>query len=229
MPVYAEVHGTTLIRFPYTLGSMMEENPDTNFGPDPALATVFPLTNTAIELGYTLAPVLYLPEPPHDASQIATQDANPTLVNGVWELGWTLRGLTPEETEALKVTRKAAVMVLRDHHIADGMMFQGHPYQTRQQDRENVAGASQLATLWLVNGGDPNTLRWADPNQDFVWIDANNDLQPMSASTVIAFGKALAAFKSDCIFHALTLKQTIDACTTAEQVVAVDINAGWPT
>lgn len=135
----------------------------------------------------------------------------------------------PVDLPALKASRKDEVMVLRDARIDGGLTFNGWPFQTRGQDRENVAGASQLAALWLMAGGDPTTLRWANPDTDFVWIDANNDLRPMSASTMIAFGKALAGYKSACIFHALALKETIDAATTAAAVEAVDITAGWPS
>lgn len=108
MAVYAEVQGTTLIQFPYTLGSMMEENPYTNFGPDPDIAAIFPLTDTARERGYTLEPVTYLPPPSYDpGTQVPVQDAQPALVNGEWVLGWTVRPMTPEETAARKAQVKA--------------------------------------------------------------------------------------------------------------------------
>lgn len=103
MTVYAEVKGTTLIQFPYTLESLQAENPYTNFGPDPDVEAIFPQTTTAIENGYTLAPVVYLPTPSYDpATQIPIQDSQPSLVNGVWQLGWTVRPLTPQEMESQK-------------------------------------------------------------------------------------------------------------------------------
>ena len=58
--------------------------------------------------------------------------------------------------------------------------------------------------------------------------DAVNELRPMSATTMIAFGRALAGMKSACIFHALGLKQAIDAATTEAEIRAIDITAGWP-
>jgi hypothetical protein len=71
MTVYAEVQGATLIQYPYTLQSLMDENPYTNFGPNPDIAAIFPETNTAITMGYTLQPVTFLPEP---EQQIAWQN-----------------------------------------------------------------------------------------------------------------------------------------------------------
>lgn len=103
MSVYAEVQGTKLIQFPYTLGSLQAENPYTNFGPDPDIAVIFPSTSTAIENNYTLAVVAYLPQPSYDSgTQVAIQDNEPTLIDGVWTIGWTIRPMTPEETAARK-------------------------------------------------------------------------------------------------------------------------------
>lgn len=101
MTVYAEVKGDQLIRFPYTQGSLMEENPFTNYGPDPDLAAVFPQTTTAIENGYSLAPVTYESEPQYDRStHVCSQNAEPTLMDGVWTLGWTVSEMTPEQKQA---------------------------------------------------------------------------------------------------------------------------------
>ena len=108
MTVYVEVKGTQIIQFPYTLGSLQAENPYTDFGPDPDIAAVFPQTQTAIDNGYTLAPVVYLPTPSYDpATQVAIQDSQPTLDNSTWEIGWTVRLMTPEEADAARNQVKA--------------------------------------------------------------------------------------------------------------------------
>lgn len=108
MTVYAEVKGNTLIQFPYTLGSMEAENPYTNFGTNPDIVTIFPQTTTAIENGYILEPVLYLPQPTYDpATQVAIQNKDPLLIDGVWALGWTVRLMNPEEVLAAKQQVKA--------------------------------------------------------------------------------------------------------------------------
>lgn len=113
MTVYAEVQGNNLIQFPYTVSSLEQENPYTNYGPDPDFVAIFPQTQTAIDNGYTLAPVTYLPMPPYDpATQTAVQNSQPTLVNGVWELGWTVRPLTPQEAEAQKQSVKSQASTL---------------------------------------------------------------------------------------------------------------------
>lgn len=109
MAVYAEVKGDQLVRFPYTQGSLMEENPFTNYGPDPDLAAVFPSTETAIKNGYALAEVTYAAEPSYDpATQVCAQDTEPKKIGGVWTLGWTVSPMTPEQKAAYDAGQKAA-------------------------------------------------------------------------------------------------------------------------
>ena len=128
----------------------------------------------------------------------------------------------------LRAAASASVMALRDARIAGGFTFQGVPYQTRDEDRENIAGAAQLAFMALVAGAKPGDLRWADAARDFAWIAADNGLVTMDAMTVVAFGKAAAAFKQGCIFAAFMLKGAIEKAPDSAALAAIDLDAGWP-
>ena len=95
---YAEIKGSQLIQFPYGFQQLQEENPYTNYGDNYDVAYWFPQTTTAIENGYTLSDVVNAPQPTYDpATQICTQNDNPTLIDGVWTLGWTITEMTPEQ------------------------------------------------------------------------------------------------------------------------------------
>ena len=97
-PTYAEVQGTTLILYPYLFSTLQEQNPYTNYGDNYDVAYWFPMTQTAIDNGYTLALVTILPEPTYDTNnEVCVQDANPTLLPGTWTLGWTVTTMTPEQ------------------------------------------------------------------------------------------------------------------------------------
>lgn len=111
----------------------------------------------------------------------------------------------------------------RDSVIAGGITFGGKRYQTRPDDRENVAGASQWAFMAVVAGAQPGDLRWHGGDGDFVWIAEDNSLNPMDAQTVIEFAKALAAHKSACIFICRGVKDAIAAgqVTTTAEIDAV--------
>jgi len=129
---------------------------------------------------------------------------------------------------ALKESKAAAIGAERTRRIDGGLTFEGRRYQTRPDDRENVAGAAQLAIMAIMGGAQAGDLRWHGGDADFVWIAADNSLVPMDVQTVIAFAKAAAAMKSACIFHALALKEAIDEAPDEASLDAIDIAAGWP-
>jgi hypothetical protein len=139
----------------------------------------------------------------------------------------TVRAKTAEEMEPLRAQRRAAVMAKRDEVIDAGFSFNGVIFQTSATDRENISGAAQMAFMALLAGGKlPGDLRWHDGADDFGWIALDNGVVPMDAPTVIEFAKAVAGFKSACIFYARYLKDQID---TAANPAAIDIDTGWPS
>lgn len=113
----------------------------------------------------------------------------------------------------------------RDRRIDGGFTFRDTPFQSRPSDRENIMGAAQLAMAFMAAGGNPETLRWADPDNDFVWIAADNTIVPMSAMDVVALFQAGVAFKSALTFYARALK---DAVIDDEDPTTVDVVNGWP-
>ncbi len=94
----------------------------------------------------------------------------------------------------------------RDRRIDSGIVFQGALYQSRATDRENIAGAAQLAFMAVVGGAQIGDLRWSNAGQDFVWIAADNSLVPMDAQAVVAFGKVAAEHKRALIYAGRQLK-----------------------
>lgn len=94
----------------------------------------------------------------------------------------------------------------RDRRMDAGVVFRGVKYQSRPTDRENIAGAAQLAFMAIVGGAQEGDLRWSDSAKDFAWIAADNSLVPMDAATVVEFGKMAAARKQALIYAARQLK-----------------------
>jgi hypothetical protein len=116
----------------------------------------------------------------------------------------------------------AKVNAKRDQMIDSGIQFEGHTFQTRAADRENILGAAQLA---FMSGAQPGDLRWSNPDQDFTWITADNEVVKMDAQNMIKLAKAVAARKSLCIYHARALKDDIEA---ASDPSSINIEIGWP-
>jgi hypothetical protein len=134
---------------------------------------------------------------------------------------FSLLPLPADEREA----RKIAAMAKRDAIINGGFTFDGARFQTRPDDRENIAGAAQLAFMAMMGGAQPGDLHWHGQIEPFAWIAEDNSLIQMDAPTVVAFAKAAASFKSACVFYARELKDQIEA---AENPASVNIETGWP-
>lgn len=101
----------------------------------------------------------------------------------------------------------------RDRRIAMGFLFAGKIFDSRPDDQTNIAGAAQLAFMAIVSGAKAGNLRWHGGESDFCWITQDNTLMPMDAQTVVALGRAAAAWKQAHIFTARAMKnmETIPA------------------
>ena len=119
--------------------------------------------------------------------------------------GWTVTTEEPPFPAAPAISPDA-VDAERDRRITDGFTFGGVAYQYRDEDRENIAGAAVAALAAMMAGAQPNDLQWHGGASDFVWIAADNSLNPMDAQTMFAFGQAAMAHKQAHIFAARAIK-----------------------
>ncbi len=108
-----------------------------------------------------------------------------------------------------------AVDAERDRRIDAGFVFEGVHYQSRQEDRENIAGAKAAATDAItIYGAEPGNLAWQrllDLNAppEFRWIAADNSTHAMDAQTAMRFGYAALNHKQAHIFAARALKNMV--------------------
>jgi len=126
---------------------------------------------------------------------------------------------TPDLSKIITAEQKAAeareaaernVDAERDRRIVGGFPFAGHMFQTRAEDRENIAGASTAALAAIMNGAAAGDFRWHGGESEFAWIAEDNTLVPMDAQTMFAFGQAAMAHKQALIFAARTLKDAVE-------------------
>lgn len=112
-----------------------------------------------------------------------------------------------KSAEQIKREKDVRVTAERDRRISSGVLFQGVLFQSRATDRENIAGAAQLALMATLRGdGAAGNYRWHGGDEDFVWIAEDNSLVRMDAPTVIAFAKTAAAAKQAYTMIARSLK-----------------------
>lgn len=94
----------------------------------------------------------------------------------------------------------------RDRRIDGGFTFNGIRFQSRPDDRENIAGAATAALGAIMAGAQPGNYRWHGGAYDFAWIAADNSTHVMDAQTVYAFGQAALAHKQAHIFAGRAIK-----------------------
>lgn len=123
------------------------------------------------------------------------------------------------------VTTRAAtkddVNAERDRRLQT-LSFNGKQFDFGAESITNINGAGTLALGAIVIGAEPGDLRWANPDQDFAWIAADNSSMTMDAQTCFDFAKAAAGWKAAHIHAARALK---DMKTIPEDYTS---DAYWP-
>ena len=99
--MYALIENNAITTFPYTDRDLRKDHPRTGF---PRKIT------DEIRAKFGVLPVAVAATPDVTASQEAVQDSQPTLIDGDWVLGWTVRDKTPEELAAEQETRRAQLI-----------------------------------------------------------------------------------------------------------------------
>ncbi|MGI8396377.1 hypothetical protein ACRYWZ_08380 [Agrobacterium deltaense] len=122
------------------------------------------------------------------------------------------RDLTPDEIAELVASWPPSLPTdgdvdrERDRRISAGFTFNGVFYQSRPEDRENIAGAAVAALAAISVGAQVGDYRWHGGDTDFIWIAADNSTHPLDAQSTFAMGQAAMAHKQAHIFAARTLK-----------------------
>lgn len=120
-------------------------------------------------------------------------------------IGWLYDGQTFTAPEPDPISSEE-VNTERDRRIAAGFTWNGNTYQSDADSLSNIAGAATSAVAFMVAGGSPTEVYWADPSQPFVWLTVDNTEVQMTPQDVVAFGNAAMAHKKNHIYAARTLK-----------------------
>lgn len=108
--MFVKLHNGVASKFPYTIGELRRENPNTSFPktiPDSLLAA------------YGVVKVSEASMPSYDPlTHSAERAALPTLANGSWTWGWDVQALTAQQIAAKTETAAASVRRERDSLLA---------------------------------------------------------------------------------------------------------------
>lgn len=107
---YVKITNGSVAEYPYSVGKLRRDNPNTSFPkqiPDDMLAAY-----GVHAVAFTDAPSI------DDRTQKREQNAQPTLVDGAWTLGWTTSSKTAEEVQEYDDSVAAGNRAQRDALLA---------------------------------------------------------------------------------------------------------------
>ena len=107
--MYVLAPNQTVETYPYSIGLLRRDNPNTSFPANPSDATL---------ADWNVFPVIDKPAPTFDPATQDCNQVNPTLKSGKWTMIWAVTAQTPEEI-VVKTTAKAAdVRADRDYRLS---------------------------------------------------------------------------------------------------------------
>lgn len=144
--------------------------------------------------------------------QIVTQRPQAEWTVGASEVtvGYAVAARSLQE---LKEELKASVSQKRWEIETGGITVTGSTIDTSRESQGMLSGANLLATTF--------------PNRSIDWKTKTGWVS-LPAATVLQISAAVGSHVQDCFSRERALHEAIDAATTTEEVLAINISAGWP-
>lgn len=122
--MFAEVNNQTVVTYPYDYDTLVKKNPSTRFSQEDLLS-MYQGTEDNLA-GNELVRVVMADEPSYDKkTQTAALNSQPSLMNGVWTLGWSVQSLSAEEQTAKQAQQASTVRHDRNNRLTESDWTQG--------------------------------------------------------------------------------------------------------
>ena len=108
--MYVLAPNQTVETFPYSIGALRRDNPNTSFPANPTEQTL---------AEWNVFPVIDKPAPDYNPSTQNCNQINPTLKGSTWEMTWTVTPATPEQIAERTAAKKTEVRQQRNQRLAD--------------------------------------------------------------------------------------------------------------
>lgn len=127
-------------------------------------------------------------------------------------------------TKSFAVADNAAIIweeakVVREAKVDGGAPTPSGVVDSDTLARSNIAGATLAATI----------ARGANQPYSVVWTLQDNTTVTLDADAMIAVGLAVMAHVDACYSRGRVLRAAIDGAADMAELLAIDIEAGWPT
>ena len=108
--MYVLAPNQTVEIFPYSIGALRRDNPNTSFPANPTEQTL---------AEWNVFPVIDKPAPACNPATQNCNQINPTLVAGKWEMAWSVTPATPEQIAKRTTAKEAEVRQQRNQLLSD--------------------------------------------------------------------------------------------------------------
>jgi len=152
--MYAKINNGAVEKYPYTIGNLRKDNPNTSF---PKKLSDETLAEYGMQkVGSTDRPDF------NNKTQKCEQDSKPTLVDGSWVIDWTVTNKTQEQLMSQELTQAKTIRDTRNEALAkcDWTVLIDSPL------------SDEIKTEWLVYR---QALRDITDLPDFPWVELPND------------------------------------------------------
>ena len=114
-----------------------------------------------------------------------------------------------ELLELAKQEKLAEIRAKRDSLLEGGIEYQGHTFQTREKDKLNINGAVTNLVLDMQS---------TKSISEIIWIDINDERVSFTPNDFLIFASSVAYQTQEITFKANTLKASIEAAKSVEEV-----------
>jgi len=111
--MFAKIKDGVVVKFPYGLGDLFAENPNTNF-PSTNLIALFPQTTAAVVDGYELVECRRIFTESYDSENYRLGDWAASNENGEWVTRQTLLPLTDADKAQVRYAKRAEMRYMRN-------------------------------------------------------------------------------------------------------------------
>lgn len=204
--MYAKITKGSVERYPYSLGRLRADNPQTSFPAEPS---------DALLAEFGIVPVAPSGRPEVKAIEDVLE-ADPMLINGVWTQRWSVAAKPLDDAKpALWEATKAR----RDSEIEAGVAVPGlGTFDSDEKSLANITSASLMALAAKV-GNLPFAISWKL---------ADNSVVELDADAMLAAGLAVGQHVVACHHKAQEIGLAVEVAAEARDLEAIDIDAGWP-
>jgi hypothetical protein len=136
--------------FPYSIGNLRRDNPNTSFPRNPS---------DAVLASWNVFPVTDKPAPDYNPATQNLSQVNPTRISGKWVMTWAVTPATPEQIAERTAAKSGDVRADRNRRLVDCDWTQlpdapvpAAPWAAYRQELRNVT--SQAGFPWDVTWPD---------------------------------------------------------------------------